>query len=141
MIVILPNGSSIVDRRILLNVVSVISLVLGLGGSVWIYQTALNTSRVLGYEEGNGSAYPVAPEDSKLFLRDLELYGGKANIVAYKLRTWFTGLWHGKSLAVIVGCATILASFGCYYAANHTPTGKNPDADHSSTTPTNVIQK
>ena len=131
-----------VDRRTFLNVVSVVVLLLGLGGSVWIYQTALDTStKVLGYEEGNESAYPVTPEDSKMFLRDMELYGGKANIVAYKVRTWFIGLWHGKSLAVVIGCVTILASFGCYYAANHIPSGRNPDAHRGSATPTDVIQK
>jgi len=91
--------------RTCLNLASALILILGLGSAVWIYQTAANASKsVLGYEEGGGSLYPVAPEDSKMFMRDLELYGGKANVFAYQLRGWFTGLWHGKSLAVVVGC-------------------------------------
>lgn len=117
-----------IDRRNYLNFASVFILLFGLGSAVWIYQSALNNSnRVLGYEEGGGSVYPVAPEDSKMFLRDLELYGGKANIFAYKLRLWFAGLWHGKSLAVIVGCITILLSFGFFYAANHLPSRLESD--------------
>ncbi len=112
------------DKRKCLSLASVLILLFGLGGAVLIYQTAINNpGRILGYEEGNGSAYPVAPEDSKMFLRDLELYGGKANVFGYKLRLWFTGLWHGKSLAVIVGCVTILVSFGLFRAANHLPSG------------------
>ena len=108
--------------RTSLNIISVLILLFGLGGAVLIYQTAINSpGRILGYEEGNGSAYPGAPEDSKMFLRDLELYGGKANIFGYRLTQWFAGLWHGKSLAVIVGCVTILVSFGLFYAANHLP--------------------
>ncbi len=108
-------------RRIL-NIASVVILVAGFGGSAWIYQRAVDSSRnVLGYEQEGGSAYPVSPEDSKRFMRDLELYGGKANIFAYELRSWFAGLWHGRSLAVILACLTILASYGCFYAANHLP--------------------
>jgi hypothetical protein len=108
--------------RTCLNFASVLILLLGLGGAVWIYQTSTDGSnRVLGYEEGGGSVYPVAPEDSKMYLRDLELVGGKANVLAYQFRRWFGGLWHGKSLALIVGCIAIVISFGFFYAANHWP--------------------
>ncbi|MGD0234901.1 MAG: hypothetical protein ABSC55_10240 [Syntrophorhabdales bacterium] len=105
-----------------LNLISALILLLGLGGAVWIYQTSTDDSnRVLGYEEGGGSVYPVAPEDSRMYLRDLELVGGKANVLAYQFRRWFGGLWHGKSLAVIVGCIAIVISFGFFYVANHLP--------------------
>ena len=121
------------DVRTYLSFASALVLLLGLGSSVWIYQTTVNDSRnVLGYEEGNGSAYPVAPEDSKMFTRELELYGGKANVFAYQLRRWFAGLWHGKSLALIVGCSTILISFGLFYAANHLPSRSEPDDSEES---------
>jgi hypothetical protein len=117
-----------------LNLASALILILGLAGAVWIYQTEANASKsVLGYEEGGGSVYPVAPEDSKMFIRDLELYGGKANVFAYQLRGWFASLWHGKSLAVLVGCSTILISFGLFYAANYLPPpiGSNASGEKS----------
>jgi hypothetical protein len=49
----------------------------------------------------------------------MELYGGTANVLLDELRRWFDGLWHGKSLAFIVACTTILLSSGLFYAAKH----------------------
>lgn len=103
-----------------LNLISVIILLVGLGSAILIYQRAGNdANRVLGYEERDGSLYPIMPEDSKQYLRDLELYGGKANVLADEFRRWFVGLWHGKSLAFILACTTIFISFGVFYAANY----------------------
>jgi len=75
----------------------------------------------LGYEEGGESVYPVRPEDSKKYLRDLELYGGKANVLATEFRLWLVGLWQGKSLAFTVAFITILISLVFFYAANYPP--------------------
>ena len=105
-----------------LNLLSAIILVVGLGSAILIYQTAENyLGGVLGYEEGGGSVYPNMPEDSKKYLRDLQLYGGKANVLMDEFRRWFVGLWHGKSLAFMVSCITILISFGIFYVANYFP--------------------
>ena len=114
--------------RTCLNFASVLILLLGLGGAVWIYQTSTDGSnRVLGYEEGGGSVYPVAPEDSKMYLRDLELYGGNANVLADEFRRWFIGLWHGESLAFTVAGITIFISCGFFYAANRLPSSLKSD--------------
>jgi len=103
-----------------LKLISVIILLVGLGSAILIYQSAGNyTSTVLGYEQGNGTIYPMDPEDYKTYSRDMELYGGTANVLLDELRRWFDGLWHGKSLAFIVACTTILLSSGLFYAANH----------------------
>ncbi len=116
------------NLRTWLNVISAVILVAGLGSAIWIYQTAENKPYgALGYEQGDGSAYPVMPEDSKKYLRDLELYGGKANVFMDELRRGFVGLWHGKSLAYTVGGLAILLSFGVFYAANHLPSWQESD--------------
>ncbi len=47
-------------------------------------------------------------EDSKQYLRDMELYGGKANLIASELRQWFDGLWRGRRLAVTVAFLTLV---------------------------------
>jgi hypothetical protein len=108
------------DLPTCLNLISAIILLVGLGSATLIYQRAENNSDgVLGYEEVDGVLYPINPEDSKQYLRGLELYGGKTNVLVDKFRRWFVGIWHGKSLAFIVGCLTIIISFGFFYTANY----------------------
>ena len=105
-----------------LNLISAIILLVGLGGAMLIYGTAENHPKgVLSYEEEGGSVYPIMPGESKKYLRDMELYGGKANVIADEFRRWVVGLWHGKSLAYIVACIAIVTSYGFFYAANHLP--------------------
>ena len=116
------------DLYICLNLISAVILLVGLGSAILIYRTAESYSNgVLGYEEVNGSVYPIIPEDSKKYLRDLEFYGGKANVLADEFRRGFVGLWHGKSLAFTVGCIAVLISFGVFYAANHLPSRLKSD--------------
>jgi hypothetical protein len=113
---------------ICLNLISVVILLVGLGGAVLIYQSAENNSNnVLGYEKGYESVYPIMPQNSKKHLRSLELYGGKANVLMTELRLWFVGLWQGKSLAFMVACFAIFLSYGVFYAANHLPYCLKPD--------------
>jgi hypothetical protein len=123
----------IADLHICLNLISAIILLVGLGSAVLIYRTAENNSYgALGYEVEGGSVYPIMPEDSKKYLRDLELYGGKANELADELRRGFVGLWHGKSLAFTVASITIFISFGVFYAANHLPSRLKSDVPNES---------
>ncbi len=105
-----------------LYLVSGIILLAGLGSSVLIYELSRDRSAsVLGYEDAGGSVYPILPEDSKQYLRGMELYGGTANVLADELRRWFVGLWHGKSLAFTVAFITILVSSGIFYTARRLP--------------------
>ena len=102
----------------LLYLLSGIILLFGLGSAVLIYESSSDrATSVLGYESGSGSVYPILPEDSKQYLRGLELYGGTANVLADELRLWFVGLWHGKSLALTVACITILVSSVIFHTA------------------------
>lgn len=54
----------------------------------------------------------LSPDTSKAFARDLQRYGGNANVLALQLRTWFAGLWHGKNLAFTVVVLAALLSAG-----------------------------
>ena len=117
------------SRRTFLNLIGSIILLVGLGTAILIYRTAESDSRnVLGYEQGNGSVYPVNPDDSKKYLRDMELYGGKANVLADEFRRWFIGLWHGESLGFMIGGITILIAICIFYAANHVPSNLESNA-------------
>jgi len=56
-------------------------------------------------------------EDSKAYLRTLEMYGGKANVLAAEFSRWFDSLWHGRSLAITTGIIAIFLSFMLCFAA------------------------
>ena len=108
------------DLPTCLNLLSALILLLGLGSATWVYQRAENAPYgALGYVNEGGTLYPVMPEDSKSYQRGLELYGGTANLLADEFRRWVGGLFQGKSLAFILAGASILISFGFFYAANH----------------------
>ena len=116
------------DLRTCLNLLSALILLVGLGSATWIYQRAENAPYgALGYVNEGGTLYPVMPEDSKSYLRGLELYGGTANVLVDEFRRWVGGLFQGKSLAFILAGASILISFGFSYAANHLQPRLKPD--------------
>ena len=56
-------------------------------------------------------ANPLADQlESKKYLHDLEVYGGKANVLAAQFRDWFEGLWSGTNLAWTIAALTILTA-------------------------------
>ena len=125
--------SKIVDLYTCLNLISTIILLVGLGSAMLIYRTSENNvSEVIGYDEEGGSVYPIMPGETKKYLRDMELYGGKANVIADEFRRWVAGLWHGKSLAYTVACFAIVTSFGVFYYASRLPSRQDPDVPNKN---------
>jgi hypothetical protein len=101
-----------------LYLICAIILLVGLGSASLIYLTAGNDSGdVLGYEMVGGEVYQIRPEESKMYKHDLEVYGGKASVLADEFMRWFVGLWHGKSLAITIACISILVSCGFFFVA------------------------
>lgn len=72
-------------------------------------------------------------EDSKQSLRQLQMYGGEANVFAYQVREWFGSLWHGTRLAITVPVLAAVAAWGCRFAAIPLPT---PGDDAAPPSPT-----
>ncbi|MDA8327155.1 MAG: hypothetical protein M0033_13230 [Nitrospiraceae bacterium] len=107
----------IINLKTRLYLIAAIVLLAGLSGAVLIYLTAGDYSDNVGYEVVGGNVYPVNPEDSKIYIHDLELYGGKANVVTEEFMRWFDGLWHGKTFAFTVAVIVILISLGFILAA------------------------
>lgn len=109
------------ERSARLRLISYAILIAGLISAFVIYWNA-SPELPPGYD----------PEDSKQYLRQMELYGGKANLLAYDLRQWFTGLWHGRSLAATVAVLSLLLAGGFRLAAipvprvPRRPTGPEP---------------
>jgi hypothetical protein len=116
------------DPQLFLNCTGLLILFVGLVSAAFIYRIADSPPRaVLGYESDGGATYPIMPDDSKQYLRGLEMYGGTANVLADDLRRWFDGLWHGKSLAYTVAFITIVISAGALYAARQIPSSLKPE--------------
>jgi hypothetical protein len=74
-------------------------LTLGIGLAMLLYVTAASPPpHPLGYD----------PFTSKKYMRELELYGGKINVLAVELHQWLASLWRGKALAYTVAVLTLM---------------------------------
>ncbi|HTS03880.1 MAG TPA: hypothetical protein VMN04_15260 [Thermoanaerobaculia bacterium] len=75
------------------------------------------------YVANAGPSGPQADdlEESKMYLHDLEVYGGRANVLASDFRHWFTGLWQGRNLAFTVAVLTVLAALAWRFFATPLP--------------------
>ena len=55
--------------------------------------------------------------NTKKYLRDLEIYGGKVNVLATEFMGWWNDRWQGRNLATTVACLTVLATGGFWLLA------------------------
>jgi hypothetical protein len=63
-------------------------------------------------------------EGSRRSLRDLELYGGKTNVLVAEFMAWFGGLWHGQTLAYTIASITVVISCALFYVAHEWLSGQ-----------------
>ncbi len=118
------NFTSIPVPRGIKRLVALI-LTLGFSAAIVIYVTAATRPAGLeGYD----------PEDSRRYLREMELYGGKANVLASEFRQWFATLWHGRTLAFTVALLTVLLALAVLFFAvpvpstiSHSPEDRGDD--------------
>jgi hypothetical protein len=106
------------DPRTRHYLIAAIILLAGLIGAIVIYLRAGNAPDIL---------LEFSPETSKKYLRDLELYGGTANVLAVQFQTWFDGLWHGRSLAYTVAVISAVTSLGYVFFAVVLPPYRDPN--------------
>lgn len=112
------------NLRTSLYILSALILLVGAAGAIIIYRSALNdSSSDTGYQVIGGFIYPGPEESSKRYTHDLQLYGGNAAVLADGFMRWFTGLWHGTSLAYTVACIALFLSFVVFVVANNVPYG------------------
>jgi hypothetical protein len=96
-------------------------LVLGFAAALVIYLTAQPPpENPLGYD----------PLTNKAYVHDLEVFGGKANVLVAQFREWFDSLWHGKQLAFTVAVITVIAAFAFKFFA--TPLPRDPEAPRAN---------
>jgi hypothetical protein len=77
----------------------------------------------------------VELEETKQSLREMEVYGGKANVLATEFRHWFSGLWHGRSLGVTVVVLSVLAALVFRFLAAPLPPGADRGAGRDGEEP------
>ena len=107
-----------INKQMRLYLCGAIILLIGLSASAVIYLTAADVSET-------GLVHEF--EESKQYMHDLDLYGGKMNVLTVELTQWFNGLWHGKSLAYTLGCITIFISAVLFFVADHWPSAQESD--------------
>ena len=102
--------------RFMLKLLGVVILVSGLGSatSIWLAQDRIDRQR--NANEAN-SVEPLAPEDSRRYTHDVELYYGETGLLVDKwkreLKTWT----QGKSLANLIAVASLIMASGVFYLA------------------------
>jgi hypothetical protein len=104
-------------------------LVAGLSSAGWIYIKADDGPDLSGAYQivvVNGVPQPIAPNESRMYQRDLQRYGGKMALIFDDINRWFAGLWRGKSLALTVGFLTLVFSSGILLIAAWLPDGEAP---------------
>ena len=80
-------------------------VIVGLGAALLIFLLA-----------GNPAANPLGdPGDSKMYVHDMLLYGGKTNMVMGEFMEWIGSLWHGKRLAITITVLTLLVAAAFHY--------------------------
>jgi hypothetical protein len=94
-------------------------VIIGIGSAVFLYATASPPPQPpLGYAFA-----------SKRYVRDLELYGGKINILAVEFRQWFASLWRGQHLAYTIAVLTVLLASLLWRLGSHTASHCNIPAE------------
>ncbi len=67
-------------------------------------------------------------EQTKQYERQIEEYGGTANLLASQLREWFAGLWHGSTLGLTIVVLSALAAVVAFLVLTPLPPAPPPRA-------------
>jgi hypothetical protein len=98
--------------------IGIVVLLVGLISAFVIFIIAKRqVSDAVGYDFIDGQAYGISPGSSKRYVHDLEVYGGKAAVMADELNRWFIGLWQGTTLAYTIAFIAVITSWGFFFVA------------------------
>jgi len=94
--------------------------IFGLGLAIFLYVTAASPPpHPLGYD----------PFTSKKYVRELELYGGKINVLAVELHQWLASLWRGKALAYTIAVLTLMLSALLWFIGSRAASPRETQAE------------
>ncbi len=93
-----------------INQVTLLLLGLGLGAALIIFLTATP-----------GTLDPLLgdPLENKKYLRELQVIGGKANVLSAEFQDWFAAQWQGRLLARTVAFLTVVVTSIFRFIATH----------------------
>jgi hypothetical protein len=91
------------QKRLRLFGVSILAV--GLFAAALVYWTAV---------PDDVNLYP----NTKRYEYEMEVIGGKSNLLAAELREWFGSLWHGKRLARLLAFLSVGGSLACFFLAH-----------------------
>jgi len=108
-------------RRTAFNTLGILVFVLGTGSAAlihWnVHHRSAQPANVQGTSAVDGSWQDgtLATQDSKKSSRDVEMYYGRAGMLALQLRDWFE---QPESLAIILATVSTLAALACFLLAD-----------------------
>ena len=127
------SGRHITKKQRLLFLIGAAILLVGLGSAVAIYLTADEASDgEQEYEVAGSFIYPAMNERSKRYQHDLQMYGGKAAVMADDINRWFDSLWRGRTLAFTVAVIAAFLSFWFFAAAGSARPDLNADSEQEA---------
>jgi hypothetical protein len=99
-----------------LKLVGVTILVAGLGSasSIWLDQDRIDRE---SRADQSPAAEASAPEDSRRYARDVQLYYGETGLLVEKWKRWLSTLTRGKPLAYTIAGASLGLAGGLFYLA------------------------
>jgi len=98
--------------RTLLFAASAVVLVAGLSAGLALYATAQDEP-----ELSADSALLLSPGSSKLYIREVQRFGGKSAVLFDEVLRWLGDRWRGKALGKTVAFLSALAALGLYLVA------------------------
>lgn len=114
------TGGALRSRRVRVATAAIFAV--GLSSALAVYLAA---------RPAPGNPLGADPEDSKQYLRQMEVYGGTANVLASDIREWLGSLWHGKRLAATIATTTVLLASGVWFFGARPSAESDPASDDS----------
>lgn len=102
-------GLGLKPAQVRLYVAGYAVLIAGTVASAWAYRVAV--------VDEMSDALMAQARNTRDYQGQMELIGGKANVLGSEITGWFVGLWHGRNLAYTLAVLTIIAALMCFYIA------------------------
>jgi len=134
----MTNPETVKERRWSkqLYLAGIIILLAGLGSALAVYvNTDSGDDETAEYEVVGQKVYPGMQLKSKKYVHDLEMYGGKAAVLADEINRWFEDLWHGRTLAYTIAILSIVTSLGLFAVAHYLSGVNTADEEEKNSDP------